>query len=83
MDTRRGRQPVKVNRTRDKLLAGQPAFGFELSMGSPFIAEALGDCGADFLQIDHQHGDWGPESTLHALMALEGTDMAECVSCML
>lgn len=63
---------MKVNRTREKLLAGQPAFGFELSMGSPFIAEALADCGADFLQIDHQHGDWGPESTLHALMALEG-----------
>ncbi len=36
------------------------------------IAEALSHSGIDYLQIDNQHGDWGPDSTIAALMAIEG-----------
>jgi 4-hydroxy-2-oxoheptanedioate aldolase len=54
------------------MLAGGTAFGFELGMGSPLIAEALSRTGIDYLQIDTQHGDWGPDSTLAALVAMEG-----------
>lgn len=63
---------VKINRTRELLLAGETAFGYELGLGSPFAAEALARTGIDFLQIDNQHGDWGQDSTLLALIALEG-----------
>ncbi len=63
---------MKVNQTKAKLLAGQPAFGFELAFGSALIAEALARSGIDFLQIDNQHGDWGPDSTIAALIAIEG-----------
>src|SRR3954447_26990266 len=54
------------------MLRGEPAFGYELGMGSPLVAEALAGCGIDFLQIDNQHGDWGPDSTLAATVAIEG-----------
>jgi 4-hydroxy-2-oxoheptanedioate aldolase len=64
---------VKINATKAKMLAGGTAFGYELGMGSPLVAEALGQTGIDYLQIDNQHGDWGPDSTIAALMAIEGT----------
>jgi 4-hydroxy-2-oxoheptanedioate aldolase len=63
---------VKINATKAKMLAGQPAFGYELGLGSPLVAEALAETGIDYLQIDNQHGDWGPDSTLAALVAIEG-----------
>jgi 4-hydroxy-2-oxoheptanedioate aldolase len=63
---------VQINQTKKKLLAGQPAFGYELALGSPLVAEALARTGIDFLQIDNQHGDWGPDSTIAALMGIEG-----------
>lgn len=63
---------MKVNATKSKLLAGEAAFGYELGMGSALVAEALAGCGIDYLQIDNQHGDWGPDSTMAALIAIEG-----------
>ena len=63
---------MKVNKTKAKLLAGEAAFGYELGMGSPLVAEALAGCGIDYLQIDNQHGDWGPDTTMAALVAIEG-----------
>ncbi|HEX3302975.1 MAG TPA: aldolase/citrate lyase family protein [Thermomicrobiales bacterium] len=63
---------MKVNAAKAKMLAGGTAFGFELGFGSPLVAEALSRTGIDYLQIDTQHGDWGPGSTLAALVAMEG-----------
>lgn len=63
---------MKVNAAKAKMLAGGTAFGFELGFGSPLIAESLSRTGIDYLQIDTQHGDWGPDSTLAALVAMEG-----------
>ena len=55
------------------MLAGGTAFGYELGMGSPLVAEALAGLGIDYLQIDNQHGDWGPDNTLAAaVMGIEG-----------
>jgi 4-hydroxy-2-oxoheptanedioate aldolase len=51
------------------MLEGKPAFGYPLGLGSPLIAEMLSNCGIDFLMIDTQHGSWGPDSTIAALMA--------------
>jgi 4-hydroxy-2-oxoheptanedioate aldolase len=63
---------VKINKTKAKMQAGEAAFGYELGMGSPLIAEALAGTGIDYVQIDNQHGDWGPDSTIAALIAIEG-----------
>jgi 4-hydroxy-2-oxoheptanedioate aldolase len=65
-------ESMKINTAKAKMLAGGTAFGFELGMGSALIAEALSRTGIDYLQIDTQHGDWGPDSTLAALVAMEG-----------
>ncbi|HYP60338.1 MAG TPA: hypothetical protein VEQ36_07905, partial [Thermomicrobiales bacterium] len=54
---------MKVNAAKAKMLAGSTAFGIELGFGSPLIAESLSRTGIDYLQIDTQHGDWGPGST--------------------
>ena len=59
-----------VNTAKQKMLAGQPAFGFSLGMGSPLVAELLSRSGIDFVLLDRQHGSWGEDSTIAALMAL-------------
>ena len=59
------------NPAKDKMLDGQPAFGYALGLGSPLAAEALAHCGIDFLLLDTQHGSFGPDSTgTAALMAM-------------
>jgi 4-hydroxy-2-oxoheptanedioate aldolase len=63
---------VKVNKTKAKMLAGGTAYGFELAFGSQLVAEALAGTGIDYLQLDNQHGDWGPDSTIAALVGIEG-----------
>ncbi len=63
---------MRVNTAKQKMLQGKPAFGYSLGLGSPLVAEALSRTGIDFLQIDNQHGSYGPESTLAALIAMEG-----------
>ena len=63
---------MKVNGAKAKMLAGEPAFGIELGLGSQLVAEALARTGIDYLLIDNQHGDWGPESTIAALVGMEG-----------
>lgn len=61
---------MKVNAAKAKMLKDEPAFGYSLGSGSPLIAEALADVGVDFLMIDTQHGSWGADSTIAALMAV-------------
>jgi 4-hydroxy-2-oxoheptanedioate aldolase len=55
------------------MLAGQPAFGYGLALGSPIAAEALADTGIDFILLDNQHGSFGPDSTIASLMAMATT----------
>lgn len=61
---------MKVNTAKQKMLRGEPAFGYELGLGSPLVAELLSNSGIDFLQIDNQHGSWGPDSTIMGTLAL-------------
>jgi 4-hydroxy-2-oxoheptanedioate aldolase len=55
------------------MLAGQPAFGYGLGLGSPIAAEALAESGVDFILLDNQHGSFGPDSTIASLMAMAST----------
>jgi 4-hydroxy-2-oxoheptanedioate aldolase len=60
----------KVNTAKRLMQEGKPAFGFGLGLGSPVAAEILSHSGADFLLLDTQHGSFGPDSTMLALMAM-------------
>ena len=61
---------MRLNTTKQMLLRGEPAFGYWLGLGSPLAAEALSDCGIDFILLDTQHGSWGSDSTIAATSAM-------------
>lgn len=64
---------MRVNSAKAKMLDGKPAFGYALAMGSPEMAELLGNSGIDFLLLDRQHGSWGEDSTITALAYLSNS----------
>lgn len=61
---------MRENTAKTKMKNGQPAFGYAIGMGSPVAAEALANCGIDFILLDTQHGTWGQDSTNMALLAM-------------
>jgi 4-hydroxy-2-oxoheptanedioate aldolase len=61
---------MRINTAKQKMLQGQPAFGYSLGLGSPLAAEALAHCGIDFLLLETQHGSWGADSSIAALTAM-------------
>jgi 4-hydroxy-2-oxoheptanedioate aldolase len=61
---------MKVNSAKETMLAGNPAFGFSIALGSALSAEAMSDSGCDFILLDRQHGSWGDDSTIAALIAM-------------
>jgi len=61
-----------VNTAKQKMLAGKPAFGYSLGLGSAVVAEALARTGIDFLLVETQHGSWGHDSAFAALMGITG-----------
>ena len=40
---------MQLSTAKQKLLAGQPAYGYSLGLGSPLVAELLARSGIDFL----------------------------------
>ncbi|MCC6790151.1 MAG: hypothetical protein IT336_00615 [Thermomicrobiales bacterium] len=64
---------MRINTAKQKMLAGEPVFGYALGLGSPTAAELIGNSGIDFVFIDGQHGSFGPESTLACLQAIAAT----------
>lgn len=61
-----------TNTAKKKMLAGEPAFGYALGLGSPIAAEQLAHSGIDWILLDNQHGSFGPENTILSLMAMTG-----------
>ena len=61
------------NTAKAKMQSGQPAFGFTLGMGSALNAELMSRSGIDFVMIDRQHGSWGEDSAIAALVAVNGS----------
>ena len=61
---------MRVNTAKQKLLQGEPAFGYALAFSSPLAAEAMAATGIDWIMIDTQHGSFGPDSTIACLMAI-------------
>lgn len=61
---------MQINSAKRKMLAGEPAFGFGLGLGSPRAAEVVAHSGIDFVLIDTQHGSFGPDSSIATLQAV-------------
>ncbi len=54
----------KINTAKRKMLAGEPAYGYALGIGSPIAAEVLCNTGIDYILLDNQHGSFGPDCTI-------------------
>lgn len=61
---------MKINVAKQKMLAGQPAFGYSMKIPSPIVTEFVTYCGADFLILDTQHGSWGGDSVIGGFAAV-------------
>lgn len=61
---------MRINTTKQKLLRGEIALGYSAKLASPVACELLSRSGADFVQIDGQHGVWGFESLVQGLAAI-------------
>ena len=63
---------MQLNTAKKKMLQGQPAMRNSLGMGSPIAAELLARCGIDWLMLETQHGSWGNDGAIAALIAMTG-----------
>ena len=62
---------MRTNEAKRKMMAGQPAYGYTLGLGSVAAAEQISRLGPDFVFIDTQHGSFGQAQVSLALMAIE------------
>ncbi len=62
---------MRKNRLKEKLIAGEPAFGVSVMFPSPQIVEMVGKLGFDWVLIDCEHGSTSPESVEVMAMAAE------------
>ena len=63
---------MRINTAKQKMLRGEPSFGYAIGLGSLIAAEALANCGIDHILLDRQHGSWGDDSAIAALVAMHG-----------
>jgi 4-hydroxy-2-oxoheptanedioate aldolase len=61
-----------MNAAKQKMLAGNPAYGYSVGLGSPIVAELLARSGIDFLLLETQHGSWGNDGAIMGFMAMAG-----------
>lgn len=62
---------VQKNRTRQKLKAGQPAYGVLSTSDDPQMAELFGLAGFDFYMLDAEHGLLDPAQVVNVIRACE------------
>jgi 4-hydroxy-2-oxoheptanedioate aldolase len=62
---------MKMNRTREKLLAGEMVVGTHISVPCPTVAEICGLIGFDFVIIDLEHVLFDPETFASIVRAAE------------
>lgn len=61
---------MTVNKAKRRMLAGEPAFGAEVGLGSPLSAELIAPLGFDFVLVDNQHGAWDDEGSMYAFRSI-------------
>lgn len=70
---------MRDNWVRQRLLAGRPAIGSFLGLGSPNVAELMARAGMDWLVIETEHNALDSAEIQHMLMALNGSDTVPIV----
>ena len=63
---------MQLNTAKQKMLQGQPVYGYSLGLGSPMAAELLARCGIDWVMLETQHGAWGHDGAIAALVGMAG-----------
>jgi len=66
---------MKMNRMKQKLQAGEPAFGVSVMIPSPQLVEMLGAFGFDWVLLDCEHGTLTLESVELMAMAAEASGL--------
>ncbi len=61
---------MRPNTAKQKMLRGEPAFGYSAKLGSPVAAGFLSQSGVDFVMLDGQHGCWGHPSMVEGIAAV-------------
>jgi len=64
---------VRPNLSKQRVRAGQPAFGTMCNAASPLVAEFLGHSGYDFVVVDLQHGENNLDNVSTMMQALSST----------
>lgn len=70
---------MPVNNMKNKLAAGEPAFGLSIMIPSPQIVESAGGMGFDWVMIDCEHGTVGLETMELMIMAAEASGVTPIV----
>src|SRR5690349_23319191 len=70
---------MQTNRMKEKLAAGEPAFGLSVMIPSPQIVESAAGLGFDWVLIDCEHGTIGLESMELMIMAAEASGVTPIV----
>lgn len=66
---------MRKNVVKEKLKAGQPAFGAFVNFNSPPAIEILGYCGLDFVIVDCEHGSMSPAQAEEMIRAADVVGM--------
>lgn len=70
---------MRTNTLKQKLQAGQAAFGVMCTFPSPQVVEMLGTLGFDWILLDNEHGSVTVDTAESCIMAAELTGMAPIV----
>ncbi|MBI2872597.1 MAG: hypothetical protein HYY00_05330 [Chloroflexi bacterium] len=66
---------LRTNKTKAKLLAGEPVYGAGINFEAPALVELLGVLGMNFVMIDCEHGPMGEETVEQMVRAAEAFDI--------
>lgn len=61
---------MAINKAKQRMLEGKPAFGAEVGLGSALSAEMISPMGFDFILVDNQHGAWDDNSSMTAFRSI-------------
>jgi len=70
---------IKSHRLRQNLAADRPSFGMIVNFDSPWLVDAAGLIGFDFVLLDAEHGPLSPAIVEEMIRAAEAADMSALV----
>ncbi len=70
---------MRKNLTKEKIKAGETAYGVFVNMGCPTIIEIIGLIGFDFAVIDAEHGPMGVEICEHMVRAADNVNITPII----